>query len=85
MDYGEWIERERRIRVKILFSSPDITEKGIFRACAACDEICLCHEAKCPNCNSSDIGTVTLDFGGDDKALRERIRCNYRYAGINKE
>ena len=85
MNYSEWIERERRIRIKILFSSPDVREKGIFRTCAECDEICLCHEMYCPNCNSSNIGSIRLICGNEDKMLKERIRCSYRFSNIKQD
>ncbi len=85
MDYSEWIERERRIRIRILFSSLDVKEKGFFRICTVCGEICLCHENNCPNCDSPEIRDMTLVFTEDDKALKEKIRCNYRFINITKK
>ena len=87
MNYEDWIKRERRIRIEILFSSPDVRERNIFRTCFECEEICLCHETNCPNCNSSDIRSVKIVYNDKDKMLKERIRCNYRFIIIkqNKE
>lgn len=86
MDYSEWIERERRIRIKTWSSSLDVKEKVIFRICTLCSEICLCHENNCPNCDSPEISDMTLVFTKDDEVLKEKIRCNYRFINItNKE
>lgn len=77
MDYEEWIGREKRIRIKLLRDSPVIREKRLYRVCQNCDEICLCHEQACPNCNSNNIVQEKLNdaelLGG------ERIRCRFRF------
>ena len=55
MDYEEWISRERRIRLTLLMSSPEIKNESISRVCEDCGEVCLCHELSCPNCGGSKI------------------------------
>lgn len=79
MDYPSWIERERRIRLKILEISPAIRSSRIYRVCRECNEICLCHEERCPNCNSPDIDVVELGSGVD---VGTRIRCRHRFFNL---
>lgn len=54
-NYATWIERERRVRLKILRSSLVIQQKQEYCVCSTCGEVCLCHEDKCPNCNQEHI------------------------------
>jgi hypothetical protein len=90
LNYSEWIERERRIRVRILQSSPLVRDGKVFRVCQACEEICLCHEEVCPNCNSLEIKDVKLVFLDtnnlkESKYILSRIRCLFRFQSISKE
>jgi len=84
MNCSDWIKRERRIRIKILNSSPIIKKKNIYRICQSCDEILLCHEESCPNCNSFDVNSKKLIFS-DAHFLEEKIRCQYRFSNIMGE
>ncbi len=59
-DYRYWIGRERRFRKKILQRSLLVREANVFRSCQDCKEICLCHEDRCPNCNSDNIHSEQL-------------------------
>lgn len=83
MNYDEWIERERRIRIRILNSSPMIQEKQIYRVCIDCGEVCLCHEENCPNCNSCRIENQLLLLD-NDKSVASKIRCQYRFMKLIK-
>jgi uncharacterized OB-fold protein len=74
MDYSDWIERERRVRVKILNSAPLIQNEHMYRLCKDCGEICLCHEETCPNCNSQNIKQQVLAFQ-DIHDIEMKIRC----------
>jgi hypothetical protein len=78
MDYDVWIERERRIRVKILKSSPLIQKEHTYRVCIECGEICLCHEEACPNCNSYNIINQILNITNKID-FTTKIRCRYRF------
>jgi len=78
MDYDAWIKRERRIRIKILNSSPVIQKEKLYRLCKDCGEICLCHEELCPNCNSMDIIPQILEIKNTDD-ITKKIRCHYRF------
>ncbi len=80
MDYHRWIERERRLRVKLLMQSPEIARKGVFRVCRDCDEVCLCHEAACPNCGGSAIEETPVER--EEVARGLRIRCRLRFSKI---
>jgi len=84
MDYKEWIDRERKIRSKLLMSSPEIKNKSICRACKDCGEICLCHEINCPNCGGSKI--VDHQFYDVEKEVLSgnRIRCRFRFKNIDQ-
>jgi len=79
MNYQEWINREQRLRINILQSSPLIRKDKIFRVCKECKEVCLCHEDTCPNCNSLNISNQTLNFEDNPGCLEARIRCRYRF------
>jgi uncharacterized OB-fold protein len=79
VDYDEWVDRERRIRVKLLTSSPIIRETGLYRVCQDCGEICLCHEEPCPNCNSDHIAQEKLQDIEREILSGKRIRCRYRF------
>jgi hypothetical protein len=83
MDYDVWIERERRIRVKILNSSPIIQKEHKYRVCKSCGEICLCHEESCPNCNSTFITNQRLEIR-DGFNIASKIRCQYRFNYLNE-
>ena len=80
MDYGLWIERERRIRIRLLQDWPEARIEGIYRVCQSCGEICLCQEDTCPNCRSDVISKEVLD----EKELLDgnRIRCLKRYQNL---
>lgn len=80
LDYASWIDRERRVRIKILITSP-ATAGNVFRVCSKCGEVCLCHEEACPNCGSPDIEKLHLD----PALLPERIRCLKRFDGMKAE
>lgn len=80
MDYQHWSRREQRIRLKILRASPEIQKTGIYRTCAVCGELCLCHEETCPNCDGEQIGQERLS--GMEADLKERIRCKSRFANL---
>jgi Fe-S cluster biogenesis protein NfuA len=75
LEYEEWIERERRVRTRILMSSPVIAKDGLCRTCQDCGEILLCHEGTCPNCNSGRITSQRID----DALDAARIRCRFRF------
>lgn len=77
MDYLHWIERERRIRLKLLLQSQEIADKGLFRICRNCDEVCLCHETGCPNCGGLTIGELSVPR--DEIVCGWRIRCHLRF------
>lgn len=77
--YPAWIERERRIRIKILINSP-ATKGNLYRVCRKCGEVCLCHEEACPNCNSTDIAG-----GAYLPSLEVRVRCRYRFEKLIEE
>jgi hypothetical protein len=78
MDYESWIKRERKIRLKMLADRLQTAKDSIYRVCGDCDEVCLCHEARCPNCDSSNVEERHLMA----QCIAERIRCCYRYAKI---
>lgn len=81
MNYEEWIKRERRIRTKILNSSPVIQKDRIYRICSDCEEVLLCHEEECPNCKSINVINKKLDFN-NSHSLDDRIRCRNRFMDI---
>lgn len=76
-DYDEWINRERRIRLKTLKGSPVINETKTYRICQECSEVCLCHETNCPNCNGNNIIEQRIDNIETD--VKNRVRCVYRF------
>lgn len=78
MDYSSWIARERRIRSKILRTSP-LGKDSSYRVCFECNEVCLCHEEECPNCGSTRTGFRRIV----ESTLEERIRCGKRFAELN--
>jgi len=81
MDYNDWIDRERRIRLKILKDSPVIRNSGIYRVCNDCGEVCLCHEQSCPNCNGRSIKEELIN--NIDEEIGRRIRCMFRFEQIS--
>lgn len=82
-EYRHWINRERRLRRKILQNSPLIRDCPVFRVCQDCDEVCLCHEDRCPNCNSGNIQRELLPQYQED-ALESRIRCEFRFTHLRR-
>jgi len=80
MDYQDWIERERRFRIKLLNDWPEARDEGIYRVCQSCKEICLCSEEICPNCGGLDITKVKQNqefiLGSTN------IRCKMRYEAL---
>lgn len=82
MDYSEWIGRERRIRLKLLMSSPVIKNTWVFHVCRSCAEVCLCHECVCPNCGRSDIADQKIEEIEVALFSEQRIRCQYRYKNL---
>lgn len=80
MDYQVWIARERRYRIKLLRDWPEARDEGIYRVCQTCDEICLCAEATCPNCGSTEIDKMKL--GPTHLLDASRIRCKKRYRAL---
>jgi len=76
MKYYIWIEREKKVREKLLKSARQLDSDCMFKTCQDCGEICLCHEKVCPNCNSERIILQLLE---DSRIISERIRCRYRY------
>ncbi len=85
MEYDKWIERERRIRIKILKSSPLIQKDFIYRVCIDCEEVLLCHEEECPNCGSMNVVGKKLDFIDNINHIEDRIRCCRRFINLTKE
>jgi hypothetical protein len=81
MDYEDWISRERKIRVSILKDSLRHSRNPVIRVCLECEEICLCHEPRCPNCNSSQIKEQRF-VNLAPEALSKRIRCQHRYSQL---
>ena len=83
MDFEIWIDRERKVRIKIIESSSPYMERSVCRVCRACDEICLCHEEKCPNCDSDNIRETQIErhilISG------ARIRCRLRFNRLRKK
>jgi hypothetical protein len=77
IEYNEWIQRERKIRIKLLKDSPVIRHKKTFSVCQNCGEICLCHEETCPNCNSDSIVQKKIDDA--EMTSGELIRCRFRF------
>ena len=81
MDYETWIERERRIRQRILTNSPVFQVHKCYRVCRECAEICLCHEIRCPNCDGTAIEEQPLPDG--DVRDAARYRCCFRFDRIS--
>lgn len=82
MEWEGWIQSERRIRLKVLSSSPAIQETRAYRTSTGCGEICLCHETACPNCNGGDIAEETLEDVASDVLSGRRIRFRYRFEHV---
>jgi len=82
VEYEKWIERERRFRSALLISSPEIREKGYCRICQNCNEICLCHETRCPNCGSKHIVQQIVPDLRKQLMSGRRINCKKRYEKI---
>jgi len=82
MNYEEWIKREKKIRIKILKSSPVIQKEHLYRVCQECEEICLCHEEICPNCNSQNIQLKVIL---EEENILSKIRCKERFKKLVAE
>ena len=81
LDYETWIRRERKIRTRILKSSPHIQSTHLYRVCHTCAEVCLCHEEVCPNCGGA--GVVEQKLGPDEIfTLETKIRCRKRFESL---
>jgi uncharacterized OB-fold protein len=80
MRYDDWIERERRFRIKILRDWPEARDEGIYRVCQSCGEICLFSEDTCPNCMSTNITKEQLAV--EELLGGQRIRCWSRFETI---
>ena len=50
MGYQEWINRERRIRAKLIVQFHADKDVNKIRVCINCQEVVLCYEKFCPNC-----------------------------------
>ncbi len=83
MDYQIWIDRERRIRTKLLTGLPVIWEKRLYRVYQMRGEICLCHEDSCPNCNSTIIVQIKIDDIEKEVLSGKRIRCRFRFQNLD--
>lgn len=79
MHYDGWIERERRIRERLLRNSPLMMEHGLGRVCSNCGELCLCHELVCPNCGSDKIVQQVLTEHERKFLATDRIRLRLRF------
>jgi RNA polymerase subunit RPABC4/transcription elongation factor Spt4 len=80
MKYQDWIERERRYRIKLFRDWPEARDLGIYRVCQSCAEICLCAEDACPNCGSVQIGKAHLELA--QLLDGNLIRCQKRYEAL---
>ncbi len=76
--YEQWLERERRIRLRILGQSPSVSATGLYRLCADCGEALLCHEQDCPHCGGARIEQAALAPG----QLAARVRLGLRWRAI---
>jgi hypothetical protein len=83
MDYLEWIERERRVRTRLLKDAPLVDGKRRVRVCRECGEFCLCHEETCPNCDGSDIVLQDLVPATAQIVDANWIRCRFRYEHLD--
>jgi hypothetical protein len=79
MLYDQWIRRERKIRARILGSSPEMKEYGRCRVCSDCGELCLCHELICPNCGSDRISQEVLADRDTELVRGTRMRLRRRF------
>lgn len=83
MDYKGWVERERRIRLKILKATEITREERLYRTCERCAEVLLCHEEHCPNCDNHEIVETRIE--NLDMEIEQRIRCWYRFERMDEE
>lgn len=79
VNYDSWINRERRIRLKILSRPPVVAGRAVYRVCQDCGEVCLCHEPACPNCNSVAVTEQEVEDLEAETGRGERIRCRHRF------
>ena len=83
MDYNEWIKKQRRVRIKILGSSPVIQKEHIYSVCSDCGEMCLYHEEFYPNCNANSVLNQRIEMAEVDE-IASRIRCQYRFSNLER-
>jgi hypothetical protein len=83
MGYREWIERERRVRGRLLKDIPLADGKRRIRICRECGEFCLCYEERCPNCDSSNIVPQNLIPVAVETVDENQIRCRFRYEHLD--
>ena len=79
MGYQEWIDRERRIRVKLIVQFHAAGDKKKIRVCTNCREVVLCYETVCPNCASKKIALEDCLDTDLAKLISGRIHCRDRY------
>ena len=79
-DYEEWRECQERTRLALLRSVPSCGGTRPLRVCQACGELCLCHEERCPNCDSHLVAWQDVLDG--ELADGSRIRCRFRYGRL---
>lgn len=70
------------MRIKVLQQAPQARERGLYRLCDRCRELCLCHEPACPNCGSEDISLRPL--APEELAGGGLIRCRLRFARLGR-
>ena len=79
MGYQEWINRERKIRTKLIVQFRAANDTHKIRLCVDCREVVLCYENICPNCASTKISRETIDDRNLEKMIADRIHCRDRY------
>jgi hypothetical protein len=79
MGYQEWINRERKIRAKLIVQFHAANDTHKIRFCVDCREVVLCYETICPNCASAKISQETIGDRNFEKMIASRIHCRNRY------
>jgi hypothetical protein len=79
MGYQEWINRERRIRAKLIVQFHAMGDKKKIRVCLNCREVVLCYETICPNCALNKIVLEDSASADLEKLIFNRIHCRDRY------
>jgi hypothetical protein len=82
MGYQEWIDRERKLRAKLIVQFHAANDAHKIRACVDCHEIVLCYETICPNCSSARISHETFGYDNLNKWIIDRIHCRDRYRNL---